>query len=163
MLETGFALHFAPLLVFFIAFIVIFIALTMLKIPGTPRTHAILSVLISFVFIASTQSIEYLITAIPWLTVLTVITLIVLIPMALLGGGFTSGLKWIVIISAVVIIIIALFETFPVLSNMLPASSNSGLTTNMRHFKDVIYSENFRNSFWFIVGALIIGFFITKK
>jgi hypothetical protein len=163
MMETEFILYFAPILVFLIAFIIGFIALTMLKVPGTPGTHAILSALIAFVFIISTQSIDYLITAIPWLTVLTVVTLIVLIPLALLGGGFESGLKWIVFISAIVIVIIALFETFPFLSNMLPGSANSNLTSNLRHFKDFIYSENFKNSALFIVIALIVGFFITKK
>jgi amino acid transporter len=166
MIIQEFFADYSALLVMVIAFILIYIALKKLKIPGNEATHFILSLLLAFVLMSSVKSTSYLTKVLPYLTMIVVLTFVILMVLAFVtfkNALFEKILGWAGIIVAILIIIIIAFSHFSTLNHMLPESSNRGLDSNLREFKDFIYSQDFKENFIFVIVIAAVGFFILKK
>jgi len=162
-METAFIQEFIPLLVFLIASMLIYVSLKKLEVPGTDWTHAILSFLLAFVFVSATKAVEVSELVIPWLITITIVLFLCTILFCFVGGEVPKYFSTIAVIFMFIAIIWAMFEAFPVLSHMLPGSSDSGLSSNWENLKDWLYSDKIKDTAAFIIVAALVGFFITKN
>ena len=156
----------APILIAAIVFIITFLAIKKLSIPGTDFTFAILALFLAFILFSSTRFTNFLIKIIPAMAILLVASFLILVIMIFVSkdiDAFKKPLSWVVFALAIILILAYAFNQFPVLNHLLPYSSDSYLNSNMREFKDFIYSDDFRESLIFIFVFSIVIFFIFKK
>jgi predicted transglutaminase-like protease len=166
MIDLTFLSHYAPVWLLVIMTVLIFGALTLLKIPGHPFVMVITSLLISFLFVSSTSATNFLINIIPILTVLMVIGFVLVLSLVLLTkdiATFTKPLAWIIFILGILFVLGSAFNSFPTLNHILPNTSDSGLSEGVEQLKDFIYSPNFRDGIIFVVSIVLVGFFLLKK
>ncbi len=166
MIDLTFTEYIAPLLVFVIAFILMYVLLIKADIPGNKIVLAILSGLIAILLVSSTDSVNFLMSALPILTVIAVISLIVFIFLAFFVtkdfDPFKKPIAWTGFIIACLVILALAFGKFPVLNSFLPNSSST-LSPEMHNLKDFFYSKAFGDGLLFAVFAFLAGFFLVKK
>lgn len=165
MIELTFLQHYSPVMVFVIAWILSFLALKMLKVPGPDWCFVVLSAMIALMFASSPQTATYIIDIIPYFAVLIIIPLLIFLALALTGkvNVFQKPVAWMGFIAALIIILVLAFSHFQPLSHMLPGTSDAHLTSEMEDFKEWIYSDNVKDSFVFIISIVLVGFFLLKK
>jgi len=167
MIDLTLTRYYAPLLVMLIVFIFSYILLKKASIPGSDWVLAFLSLLIAFLFASSTRTTSYLINLLPLLTIIFTISLFFVLITAMFVtkdfDPFKKIVAWLSFIVAILIVLTLAFNQFPTLNHMLPSSSNSGLDSNLREFKDLIYSQEFKDGLIFVVSIVVVGFLMLKK
>jgi len=159
--------NYAFIWLFVIVVVLVYAALKKAGIPGSEMVIAITAFLIGFILLSSTKVTDYLIDIMPLLTVLLVITVLITVILIFVTSGailddFKKYLAWIGLILAVIIVIYVAFNHFPTLYHLTPNSSDYSLNSNERHFKDFIYSDNFKESIIFIIAIVVAGFILLK-
>lgn len=165
-IDLTFTEYFAPLLLVLVCFIIIFISLKKLSIPGNDFTLAILSFLVSLILVSSTPITTYINQLIPILLMLAIVSFMLMILLVFLTKDlepFKKPMAWVGVILFVVIALAIAFNDFPVLNDFLPDSGTSHIDSNMEEFKDFIYSRSFRDSLVFVISIVVVGFFMLKK
>jgi hypothetical protein len=166
MIPLTFLNSYSPILVLLVSFILIYAALTKLKIPGSEVTLAILSALLSLIFISSDSAVKYVFSLIPFLTVIMTIAIFVMIMLVFVAKDIETFKKPLARIGFTLAILLVLgfaFNQFPTLHNMLPKSPSTGLDPNLNALKGWIYSPDIIDSVLLIGSVLLVGFFLTKK
>ena len=167
MIEFNFIEHFAPILVLLVSFILIYAALKLMKVPGTDWVLAILSFILSLIFVSSTSVVSYVFNLLPLLTVVLVVSFFILLILAFFVtkdfDPFRKPLAWVGFIIALILVFGMLFSAFPTFNHLLPSHSNSGLSSEMVDFKDFIYSDTVKDSFVFVVAVAIVFTFLLYK
>lgn len=166
MINLSFVSDYSPLLILLVSFILIYASLTKLKIPGNPFTLAVLSFLLSIIFVSSKSVVHYVFSLLPYLTIIMVISTFILITLALVAGkleNFTKPLAMIGFVVAIILILCFAFNQFTVMNHMLPNTSNSGLDKSLVEFKGWIYSREVLDTLIFIGSVLLVGFYMLKK
>jgi hypothetical protein len=166
MIHLTFLQNYAPLLILLVSFILIYAALKKLSIPGNDATLAVLSLLISLIFVASKSAVNYIFSLIPFLSVILVISMIILILLVLTAKQIDDFKKPLAIIGFALAIILALgfaFNQFSTLSHMLPGTTNSGLDTSLSKFKHWMYSDIVVETAVFAVCIVVVWIFMMKK
>ena len=166
MIIQNFLASYAYIWVFIIAVVLIWAGLKKIQLPGNDFVIALTSVLISFLLISSTSVTNYLVSIIPFLALITTVIFFILILLVFVTKDFEPFKKpiaWISFILAILIIIALAFNQFSTLYNVLPGSSNTGLSDGLVGFKNFIYSTDFRETFVFVISLALVCFFILKK
>lgn len=156
----------SPILIAVIIFIIIFIALTKLKMPVNGTTIAILSLLIALVLFASKRVTSYLISLVPFLIVLLALSFFIILLLAFVVkdiGVFGKILAWLGFFLAILLCLGFAFDQFPTLNHMLPNTSDSYLSPQLEDVKDTIYSRDFKEGFLFVAVVAIVFFVLVKK
>lgn len=166
MINLSFLSDYAPLLIFLASFILVYAALTKLKIPGNEATLAALSLIISLIFVSSKSAVNYVFSLIPFLTVIMTLSIMVLLLLVFLAKDIETFKKPLAIIGftlAILLVIGFAFNQFSTLSHMLPGTTNSGLDSSLSKFKGWIYTDEVRDTLIFAVSVFLVGFFMLKK
>lgn len=166
MIELTFLQDYAALFILLIAFILIYAAVTKLKVPGSEVTLAILSILISLILVSSTKAVKYLFSLIPFLTLIMIITFVILVLLMFTAKEIDTFRKPLAIVSFVLAILLVLgfaFSQFTILNHMLPGTTNSGLDSSLSQFKNWIYSSDVLNTILFVGAVFLVGYFMLKK
>jgi hypothetical protein len=164
-MNTAFISNYAPALVFIVGSILVYAALSMLKVIEEKWLKITLSIIVGIILVSSKSSVNYVFSAIPYITVLMTVLFLVLVILAFVAkdiNTFKKPLAWIGFILALLIVLFLAFNQFSVLNHMLPQSSDSGLDSNLEQFKDFIYSQNFKEGLVFVISILVVGFFMFK-
>jgi hypothetical protein len=165
MIELNFIHQYASLLILLVSFILIYAALTAAKIPGDKIILAIVSLLLSLIFISSEKAVNYIFSVIPFLTLVMTIAFFFIIMLVLIAKEIDPFKKPLAITSMILGILIVLmfaFNQFPTLHGLLPNTSGTGLDSNLRIFKDWIYSSDVIQGLVFIISIGLVGFFMLK-
>jgi hypothetical protein len=136
-----------------------------MKVPGSKAILALVALLLSFIFVSSKTTTNFIIDIIPIITVLMVIGFMILVMLALVTkdiGTFAKPLAWIGFVLAVLIVLSMASSSFPTLNHMLPHSSDSGLNNGLEELKDFIYSHDFKDTIVFVISIVVICFFLIK-
>jgi hypothetical protein len=166
MIPLTFLQNYAPILILLVSFILIYAALKKLNVPGNDITLAVLSLLISLIFVASKSAVNYVFSLIPFLTVILVITMVILVLLVFTAKEIDVFKKPLAIIGFALAIILALgfaFNQFSTLTHMLPGSTNSGLDYSLSKFKNWMYSSIVVDTVVFIGSIVLVWFFLMKK
>jgi ethanolamine transporter EutH len=165
MISLNFLTDYSPLLILLVSFILIYAALTKLKVPGNNPTLAFLSLLLSLIFVASAPAVKYAFNLIPYLAVILVISMVVMIMLGLTGKieDYMKKVAMIGFILAIVIIIGLAFNQFTVLNHMLPNTSDSGLDSSLADFKGWLYSSQVIETIVFVGCIALVWFYLLKK
>lgn len=157
--------YWAPLLILIASFILAYIGLKKLDTGATDIVLVILSAIFSIILVSSTSSVKYMFNLIPYLTTLMIISFSIVLMLFFVAGKdmFNKYLAWIGFAIAIIIILWMAFSYFPILSHMLPDSSNSGLSHNSIDFKDWIYSTQVKDTLILFICVGLVGFFLVKK
>jgi len=159
--------NFTEIMIFLIAFIVLFIALTKMNLGTNKTVIAILSLIIALMLISSkSNSTIYLSNLIPLFTLLIIILLFTLLTITFVAkdlGNFNKILSWSGFIVILLIISITAFMTFPVLYHLLPNTSNANLDPFLIDLKNLIYKKESLQNLVFWISGIIVFFIITKK
>ena len=150
---------FNALWIFLIAMILIYAGLIKLKIPGSKWIIAVLSLLTAMIFLTNTQAIHFANDIIPYLSLILIVgafLLLTLIFAAVKIEIFQKPIAVIIFIVALLAIIFTAFHTIPSLYHMLPDASDSHLNSQMIEVKDYIYSHEFKENFWFVLGTIAV-------
>jgi len=150
---------FNALWIFLIAMIIVYAGLIKLKIPGSKWIIAILSLLVAMIFLTNTQARHFATDIIPSFTMIiitSVFLLVCLVFVAVKIEVFQKPIAMIVFAAALLIIIFTAFHSIPTMYHMLPDTSDSHLNHQMVEVKDYIYSHEFKENFWFVVGTISV-------
>jgi len=145
--------------IFLIAMILVYAGLIKLKIPGSKWILAVLSLLTSMIFLTNNQARHFATDIIPSFTIILitcVLLLVCLIFAAVKIEVFQKPITGIIIVIAILAIIFTAFHSFPTLYHMLPDTSDSHLNHQMVEIKDYIYSHEFKENFWFVLGTITV-------
>jgi FtsH-binding integral membrane protein len=149
-----------------VVFIIAFTTLKKAGIEGNDWVLVTLSLLVALIFVSSTKATSFAIKSLPLLTLITtVIFFVTLITVFLTSKDFDPFKKilaWIGFILAILVILCLAFQQFPTMNHMLPYSSDAGLDSNLREFKDFIYSQNFINNLIFVISIVVVGWFLLS-
>jgi len=168
MIDLSYTQYIGPLLILIVSFILVYAGLKKSSIPGSDMVLAILSLVISLLLVSSISSVKYLISLIPLLTLIVVISMLIFVMVALFVSKdfnpFNKSLAWISFGVAIIIIVFLAFNQFSTLNHMLPYSSDYGLDSNMREFKDFLYDSHWlKDTVIFLVAVGLVFFFLVKK
>ncbi|NMB80330.1 MAG: hypothetical protein GYA14_00750, partial [Ignavibacteria bacterium] len=109
----SFISDFNALWIFLIAIILVYAGLIKLKIPGSNWIIAVLSLLISMIFLTNKQARHFAIDVVPAFTVLLLVSVLFLAIMIFAAKNievFQSPIAWIVFAIGLIIIIITIFH-----------------------------------------------------
>jgi len=154
--------EFNALWIFLISIILVYAGLIKLKIPGSNWIIAILSLLVSMIFLTNSQARHFAIDLVPYFALILlggVFLLLTLIFVAVKIDVFQKPIAIAVLVVAVLVIIFTAFHAIPTLYHMLPDTSDSHLNHQMVEVKDYIYSHDFKENFWFVLGT--VGVFLV--
>ena len=166
MIDLSLTQYYAPLLILLISFLIIFAALTKLKIGGTSWSNAILSLLLSFIIVSSESVVDYMVDVLPVLTVLVTIGFVFTIILVFLDyekSPFKKIMAWIGFVLAILIVLCIAFNNFPTLAHLLPSSSDAGLNSGLRAVKHQVYTEDFRDFLIFLVSIVVVATIMVAK
>ena len=166
MIDLTFLNHYAPIWILVILTVLFYAGLTVLKIPGNKSVLALTAVLISFIFVSSTTATNFIIDLIPIVMLLMIIGFMIMLMLVLITkdlATFTKPLAWIGFVLAIVFVLAMAFNSFPTLNHMLPNTSDSGLNSGLSELKDLIYSQDFKDSLVFVISLVIVCVFLVKK
>ena len=150
---------FNALWIFLIAMILIYAGLIKLKIPGSNWIIAVLSLLTAMIFLTNTQARHFATDIIPSFTIILmtgIFLLVCLIFAAVKIEVFQKPIAGIIFAIALLAIIFTAFHSIPALYHMLPDTSDSHLNHQMVEVKDYIYSYEFKENFWFVLGTIAV-------
>jgi lysylphosphatidylglycerol synthetase-like protein (DUF2156 family) len=145
--------------IFLVAMILVYAGLIKLKIPGSKWIMAVLSLLISMIFLTNSQARHLATDIVPYFAVIliaSVLLLLTLIFVAVKIETFQKPIAIAVLVVAILVIIFTAFHAIPTLYHMLPDASDSHLNHQMIEIKDEIYSSEFKENFWFVVGTIAV-------
>lgn len=165
MIDLTFLNHYAPVWILIVLVVLFYGALTLMKVPGSKAVLALVSLLLSFLFISSKTATKFVIDIIPVITVLMVVGFMILVMLALTTkdlSTFGKPLAWIGFVVAILIVLSMAFSSFPTLNHMLPNSSDAGLNNGLEELKDFIYSHDFKDTLVFVISIVVVGFFLLK-
>lgn len=151
--------EFNALWIFLISIILVYAGLIKLKIPGSNWIIAILSLLVSMIFLTNSQARHFAIDLVPYFALILlggVFLLLTLIFVAVKIDVFQKPIAIAVLVVAVLVIIFTAFHAIPTLYHMLPDTSDSHLNHQMVEVKDYIYSHDFKENFWFVLGTICV-------
>ncbi len=165
MMDLTFLNHYAPVWLFVVAAVILFVALTMLKLPGHKSVIVLTSIVLAIMLISSASITNFLTSLIPLLTVITLVGFFILVGLTLLGKTdmFLKPLSIVGLVISILIILGLAFGSFHTLNHMLPNSSDSGLNNGLEQFKDLIYSQHFKEFLVFTISIVIVGIVLFKK
>ena len=142
--------------------ILVYAGLIKLKIPGSNWIIGVLSLLVSMIFLTNSQARHFATDIIPSfaaILIVSVLLLLILVFAATKIEVFQKPIAWIIFGIALLVIIFTIFHSFPTAYHMLPDTSDSHLNHQMVELKDYIYSHEFKENFWFVLGT--IGVFLV--
>jgi len=145
--------------IFLVAMILVYAGLIKLKIPGSKWIMAVLSLLISMIFLTNSQARHLATDIVPYFAVIliaSVLLLLTLIFVAVKIEIFQKPIAIAILVIAILVIIFTAFHAIPTLYHMLPDASDSHLNHQMIEIKDEIYSSEFKENFWFVVGTVAV-------
>lgn len=151
--------NFSSLWIFLVAMILVYAGLIKLKIPGSNWVIAILSLLVAMIFLTNTQARHFATDIIPSFTMIiitSVFLLVCLVFTAIKIEVFQKPIAWVIFAAALLIIVFTAFHTIPSLYHMLPDTSDSHLNSQMVEVKEYIYSHEFKDNFWFVLGTISV-------
>jgi len=155
-----------PLLTFAFAFILIYAVLKKTKILGeTGVINVITSLILSIILLAFTSVGNYIANITPWFATIMVILFFFFMFIAFLikePAAFLKPLAIVFIIIFALILIVAIFYTFPDTQAYLPGQSEDGANSIALTIKHFIFEERFLSGFLLLIIAVIVGFIITR-
>ncbi len=166
MTVVAFFQDYSVLWLFLALFILIYVAIIKINLPGNKFVLAVLSLLLSIMLISSDTVSNYMIQVIPLLTLILAAAFFIMLIGAFIIkdiSTFTKPLLWLGIILAVLIMLCTALNSFPTMNHLLPNTTNTGLNTGLSEFKDYIYGSDFKDGVLFVVSIVIVGFFLLKK
>ena len=147
-----------PLLTFAFAFILIYAVLKKTKILGeTGVINVITSLILSIILLAFTSVGNYIANITPWFA-----TIMVILFFFFMFIAFLKPLAIVFIIIFALILIVAIFYTFPDTQAYLPGQSEDGANSIALTIKHFIFEERFLSGFLLLIIAVIVGFIITR-
>jgi FlaA1/EpsC-like NDP-sugar epimerase len=150
---------FNALWIFLIAMILVYAGLIKLKIPGSNWIIAVLSLLIAMIFLTNDQARHFATDIIPSFAAILIVSVLLLLTLIFAATKieiFQKPIAWIIFIAVLLVIIFTIFHSFPTAYHMLPDTSDSHLNGQMVEVKDYIYSSEFRENFWFVLGTISV-------
>ena len=164
----SFISDFSALWIFLIAIILVYAGLIKLKIPGSNWIIAVLSLLISMIFLTNNQARHFATDIVPPFTVLILISVFLLAALIFAAKKielFQNPITWIIFVLGLLVLIFTAFHAFPTMYHLLPDTSDSHLNHQMIEIKDYIYSSEFKEGFWFVLGtvAVLLILVLAKK
>jgi len=166
MLDVSWITSLSPVLIFLAVFILVYVALKKLKIPGSDTVLAVLSLVTGLLMISSERLVEYSMTIIPWMMTLFIVLFFGMLTLALISkdlSTFTKPLAWIGFVAIILIVLCASFDSFPTAYHMLPGTSDAYLSQPLEDFKEWFYTDKILHNIVFAVSALGVGFLLVKK
>jgi hypothetical protein len=166
MIDLSFLGNYAPVWLLIVLIVVIYAGLEMIKLPGSKFVLALVSVVISFMLVASTTITNFLISVLPYLAVILTLTFFTTLTLVFVAKDlepFKKPLAWISFILVLVVFLTMAFHSFPALNNIFPNTSDSGLSEGAVQLKNFIYSQNFKDSIVFIGSLVLVCVFLLKK
>jgi len=166
MIEFTWIQEIAPILVFVIAWILVYGAMKKLGVIGSDLVLSILALFTSLLLISITASVELTMNIIAYSTTIFVIGFFLILVIAFVSKDletFKTPLAWTFFGIIAIITLIMAFNSFPAFFHMMPGTSNSHLASSAREIKSLIYSEEVVHNFVFAACALVVGFIIVKK
>lgn len=155
-----------PLLTFALVFVLIFAILRKTKILGeTGVINTITSLILSIILLSFTSVGNYIANITPWFAVIIVILFFFFMFIAFLikePEAFLKPLTIVFIIIFALILITAIFYTFPSSHAYLPGESEEGANGTLLSIKHFIFEEKFLSGLLLLVIAIIVGFIITR-
>lgn len=142
--------YFAPLMAFFVVFIVIFAVLYKSKLLGDSKWVALfISFVVSSLFVSAAGVRRYVEVITPWFGALLVSLFFLLVLIAFVGGksdNFHTGLKWVFLVVGLIVFLISGIVVFSdTLGEYLPG--HAAYSGNL--FTDWLYSPP-------VVGAILL-------
>jgi len=154
-----------PLLTFVFVFILIYAVLKKTKILGeSGAINVITSLILSIILLAFTSVGNYIANITPWFSVIIVILFFFFMFVAFLikePASFLKPLAIVFIIIFALILIAAIFYTFPGTHAYLPGQSEEGANGTLLTIKHFIFEEKFLSGLLLLVIAIVVGFIIT--
>jgi len=150
---------FNALWIFLIAMILVYAGLIKLKIPGSNWIIAVLSLLIAMIFLTNDQARHFATDIIPSFAAILIVSVLLLLTLIFAATKieiFQKPIAWIIFAAVLLVIIFTIFHSFPTAYHMLPDTSDSHLNGQMIEVKDYIYSSEFRENFWFVLGTISV-------
>ncbi len=167
MVDLSYLSNFNEIIIFLIAFIVLFIGITKLNLGVNKTVIAIMSIIISIMFISSGPNPKnYLSNIIPLISLLIITSLFVLISIKFIDSDVTKLIKILSILIFIIvlgIIIINVFLIFPSAYNLLPNTPNNGLDPVLVNIKKIIYEKNFLENLVFWASGISVFYILVKK
>ena len=166
MIEFTWIQSIAPILIFVIAWILVYGAMKKLGVIGTDWILSILALFISLLLISITASVEFTMNIIAYSAVIFVVGFFLILTIAFLTKDietFKTPLAWTFFGVIIILALFLAFDHFPTFFHMMPGTSNTYLASSAREIKSFIYSKQIVHNFIFTACALIVGFMIVKK
>lgn len=155
--------YFAPILAFFVVFVVVFAVLYKSKILGESKWGLVFTALvIASLFISAAGVRRYVEVITPWFGALLVSLFFLLVLVGFVGGktdGMLSGLRWIFIIVGLLIFIISGVVVFS--GTLAPYLPGSGQYVGSP-FTEWLYSPSVVGAILLIVITAIVSWVLVK-
>lgn len=157
-----------PIFGFILIFLIAYATLARTKILGEAKSiNAIVSFILSIIFISFSSVRSYVINVTPWFAVLFTISFFFLMIIFFIFREekweiFTKPFAIVMIILFSLVLIAAIFYTFPGSQAYLPGQSEAGANDFLLNIKHFILGEEFLSGLLLLVIAIIVGFIITR-
>lgn len=166
MISLEFLSNYAPVWLLIVLIVFIYAGLKAIKLDGTNMVLALVSFVLGFMLISSTNITNFLINAVPYMTLILTLAFFTTLTLAFVGkdlDSFKKPLFWIGAALVVIVLLASAFNNFPTLNNILPNSSDSGLSEGASQLKSFVYSQNFKDGLVFVGSLTLVCIFLLKK
>ncbi len=165
-LDVAWVAYGTPIYAFLLVFFLIYAILAKTKILGGSKAiDAVISLIFAVIFLSFATVREYLVNVTVWFTVLlTCVFLFMLAIMFLIKdpANFFKPLAIVFIILLALVMIIALFYTFPGTRAYLPGQSESGADGTLLSIKHFILRDSTLSGIVLVIVAAIAIFVVTR-
>jgi hypothetical protein len=156
-----------PIFGFILVFVLAYALIAKTKILGKSKAiNTIISFILSIIFISFSQVRTFVTNVTPWFVVLLTGSFFFLMLIFFMvkekPAAFTKPITIIFLILFALIIIFAIFYSFPSTQAYLPGESESGASEFLLSIKHFILEKSFLNGLLLLVIAIIVGFIITR-
>lgn len=156
-----------PIFGFVLVLVLIYAILAKTKILGESKPiNVVISLILGIIFISFASVRTFVTNITPWFVTIITISFFFFMIVAFLiqekWEAFTKPLTLIFMISFGVIIIIALFYTFPSTHAYLPGQDEAGADGFLLSVKHFILGEKFLSGLLLLIIAIIVGFIIAS-
>ena len=156
-----------PIFGFVLVFVLIYAVLAKSKILGESKSiNVIISLILGIIFISFSSVRTFVTNITPWFaTVLTISFFFFMIVAFLIKEkweAFTKPLTIIFLISFAVIIVVALFYTFPSTHAYLPGGDESEASDFLLSIKHFLLGEKFLSGALLLIIGIIVAFIIAR-
>lgn len=156
-----------PLLGFALVFVLAYAILLKTKILGESKViNSIISFILSVILISFSSVRTYITNITPWFVVILVLAFFFLMIVAFMIKDpikFIKPLTIILLCLLGLILIVALFYTFPSTQAYLPGQNESGANDFLLSIKHFVLEERVLSGILLFVIAIIVGFIITRN